>query len=266
MSRPDAAWRPLRAWSRARCDGLAAEAAAVLQAWCRAWGMPSTLAEGVGVRPADPRGWSSCDEGRPTWTAWSSRHGDRGWAVRDPGAPGALHAALFGQPARGGTLAAELVDAALDGAWQQLAAWAGLAPRPAGLPPDAEVMATWAGAVQVDLPLGRWLLSGDWVARRMPVPPRPAASVVPLRAGLARHTLQLELRLQPTAIELARLAGLRAGMVLPLDHGLHHPLRLTDADGRDCFSGWLVDLDGLRAVELASTPIPPACKEAPCTP
>lgn len=269
MTGPAMAWRPLRAWSADQCAGLAAQAVPVLQAWARGWGVPVAGWDDARARPATV-GDIVAPQG--DWTACRGRHGEKGWHRPDPEAPRRLELALFGACAGEGTLASQLVRAALDSAWQQLAAWTGLGGDAGGQLPGAADAGEWSGALVLELPVGQWLLSGEWAAQRLaaPAPSRAAAGLPSARAALAAQPLRLEARLQPTTLDLARLAGLRVGSILPLSHGLHEPLCLTDPQGRHCLSAWLVDLDGRRAVELAASPCPPPAadmspEESPCT-
>lgn len=253
---------PLRAWSDAERRRLAAAVDALVREWALSWGLDAGCVPAAACRDA-----TLLDLEPPRWSAWRARAGARLWWLVPEEGRSWLQSRLFPDAPCAGSLAARVPGAALDNLQERLLAWTGAAPQPDGRAPGEADLAPWSGAVLVGWPVASLLLSGDWVAgwcagtHPAGETGRPPAAPQSLRQVLADQPLRLQVRLAGARLPLGDLAHWRIGQVVPLEHRLDQPAQLTDTEGRVWHLAWLVDLEGRRAVELASAPHVPSNEE-----
>jgi flagellar motor switch protein FliM len=80
-----------------------------------------------------------------------------------------------------------------------------------------------------------------------------SAAVTPLEHALARERIVLRAVLAGAELNLGQLQSLSPGDVIPLEHPVDAPLKITAADGAPLCDGWLGQRQGHIAIELART-------------
>jgi hypothetical protein len=247
--------RALLAWSGPQLAQLGAALGRALAQWRDAWGM------------APESGELRCEAATSDWVVrdgWRML-GDAGcaaWLHVPQNTAATLGAVLFGEVATPASAGVAVAGACAQDAIGRLAAALGLtAAEDASGPPPA-IGTAWSGAVQVVLPGSPgWLLllsaeaMQSWCSRHglraQDTRGRtPREVLCTADEAMGSRPVALTVDLSGCDIDLGTLQSLRIGDVVRLRHDLQSPARLTDAEGRPVFDGFLVAHRGRKAIEL----------------
>lgn len=268
--------RPLRRWSAAQREAVRDRFASMSRTWCEEWLSPrdGTVSETT-IEVGEPdRAMAPLSEDQACWTfAPTSSAAARPLTGAASAAMLALAREMFGPDRTEAPLARHVVRAAWDDWMQRISALPvdlSTEPRSFTKAPSAGsnpwsgalcVSWSWCGGVwQIGLPhravaalLGPQEAMSPASPARSGTPPKVA-----LDRALGRQTVGLRVTLTGAQLDLGQLQSLKIGDVIPLAHRLDAPARITAADGASLCDGWLGQLEGRIAVQLASsTSIPP---------
>jgi hypothetical protein len=279
--------RPLRSWRDAQKESVRQRFAALHRAWCAEWtparnasldepevhagepdGVPA-LASEDSVRwsfAASPRRGSLLNQNASLRDGRESSHAAiRAVADRMFAADATMTSASAQEPSKVATAVARA-------AWEDwLRRIDGLIPGTELKPQEAEgALATdlrpdpWSGALCVRWPWcgGVWtlVLSHEAVSNLLGTEAVPTAvpGAGPQRAPKERldrvltgQTVPLRIMLEGVELNLGQLQELRLDDVVPLEHALDAPAQVIGADGTPVCDGWLGQIDGRIAIELA---------------
>lgn len=242
--------RPYRLCSAAALAGAQLHATQALQRWSSEWLGPTAgqIAVEVSEHARTP---AAANEGD-----WLRAHGDKAtfWVATSQQA--LLGQLLFGPSAgaaRPGTLAASSVAQALEALVQELAGARSFQHT------AAPVHLHEAGRAAVQMML-RWgdeslLLLGELAPTARPVSASPKSPLGSLAQALGAQPVTLRAGLGSTELDLQTLQMLRVGDVLPLDKRVDDRLDLSVAGEELHCAGYLVSLDGAKAIEFTRQPI-----------
>lgn len=281
--------RPLRSWRDAQKESVRQRFAALHRAWSAEWiPVRNASPDEPEVHVSEPDGASVSASASGNGVRWafaaSSRRGNlpnqeaplRDGRAASDAAVRAIAERMFASDANMANASvqepAKIAAAVARAAWEDwlhridvLTPGFGLAPQDAegartiGSRPDP-----WSGALYVRWPWcgGVWtlVLSHEAVASLLSA---EAAPVVAPGAGpqhapkerldrvLTGQTVSLRIMLAGVELNLGQLQQLRLDDVVPLEHPLDAPAQVLGADGAPICDGWLGQIDGRVAIELA---------------
>lgn len=240
-------WRPIRRWSAAQLETIAARFSTALSGWAIDWELSLGHAQAWNAADAPAQ-----DGTLSRWVQLGAAEHDSIYACAAPSLDHALHRVAFGEwpqaspQARGDGVAAQLASrcvAALAAAVRSACELPEGTPCDDGTPP-ADHCSPWSGSVRVRATLGTtgqqdvWLhLSPDLAARCLAAAPRAGHART---GGLARvadalhgQSLRIRATLSPLSLDLGSLLGLKPGDVVATTHHLHRPLHISLLTGQD---------------------------------
>ena len=279
---------PLHAWSRADKDRVAAHVAQVIRAWRENWLADAAPQGAAEITVKDLH--DSPDEGAqwhvsaPTAMTWRYVPDVAAAGRMDGESPvvSALQLALFGpsdrqaMPAAAAPLSVPVARLAWEDLRNRLALLAGgdgalqeLALAPQAAPASRAEFSRWSGALLLQM---RWpsgtlefhvphQIATAWLGGPRSRAATPDASrmtgdnVAPVRLAqaISQSTIQLRAMLGEVTLNLGDLLNLQLGDIVPLTHALDAPVQMVNDAGESLCCAWLGQLDGLVAVELASS-------------
>jgi len=246
--------RPYRLCSAAAIARAQLHATQALQRWCIEWMGPNAGGQIAVEVSEQPRTSAAANEeaGR-----WLRAQGDKGTLWVETSRQALLARLLFGPSAgvvRPGTLAASSAAQALEALLLELAGADSFQQA------SAPVHLQEAGRAGVQV-MVRWGSESLLLQGELAPAPRPAAASARSPLGSLMHALgaqpvTLQACLGSTELDLETLHMLRVGDVLRLDKRVDGGLDLSVAGEELRCGGYLVSLDGAKAIEFTRQPLP----------